>query len=41
MDKYIEFDIESNITSSRYYRKRQERQIHMNVCERWLDKKIA
>jgi hypothetical protein len=41
MDKYIEFDIDSNKTSGHRHRKREERQNHMIDGEYQPDKKIV
>jgi len=41
MDKYIEFETDSNRTSCHSHRKKQERQIHTIECEDWPDKKIV
>jgi hypothetical protein len=41
MDKYIEFDINSNKTSGHCYRKKEERQNHMIEGEYLPDKKIV
>jgi hypothetical protein len=41
MDKYIEFDIDSNKTFGRRYGKKQERHSHMINGEYLPDKKIV
>ncbi len=41
MDKYIEFDIDSNKTSGHHHQRRQERQIHNIEFEGRPDKKVA